>query len=76
MKSLPSSSAGHTESAGLRPDGIRGRWWHETLRGLGALREREGLNVGVIRAGAWYGPGMWGGEVIPRVVAGHVYEYL
>jgi hypothetical protein len=46
------------------------------LRGLGALREREGLNVGVIRAGAWYGPGMWGGEVIPRVVAGHVYEYL
>lgn len=75
MKSLASSSAGHTESADLKPDGVRGRWWHETLRGLGALREK-GLNVGVIRAGAWYGPGMWGGEVVPRLVAGQVYQYL
>lgn len=86
MKSLPSSSAGYAESAELRPDGVRGRWWHETLRGLGALRERpratvaeskeDGLNVGVIRAGAWYGPGSWMGEVMPRIVAGHVYQYL
>lgn len=76
MKSLPSSQPGHAESADLRPDGVRGRWWHETVRGLGVIREDEGLNVGVVRAGAWYGPGGWGGEVMPRVVAGHVYQYL
>ncbi|WVQ85476.1 hypothetical protein IAT38_007641 [Cryptococcus sp. DSM 104549] len=76
MKSLPSSSAGHTESADLRPDGVRGRWWHETLRGLGRLAKTKGLKVGVIRCGAWYGRGTWDGEVIPRVVAGHVYQYL
>ncbi|WWD18123.1 hypothetical protein CI109_102572 [Kwoniella shandongensis] len=74
MKSLPSSSsAGHTESAELKPDGIRGKWWHETLRGIGRL---EGLNFGVIRCGAWYGRGTWDGETLPRVVVGHVYQYL
>ncbi|WVO13378.1 hypothetical protein L204_100993 [Cryptococcus depauperatus] len=76
MKSLPSSSAGYTEDAELRPDGIRGRWWHEVLRGLGRLANNNLLNVGVIRCGAWYGRGTWDGEVIPRVVAGHVYQYL
>lgn len=87
MKSLPSSSAGHSESSdALRPDGARGRWWHETLRGLGRMRsgpsgggskeEGVGLNVGAVRAAAWYGPGSWGGEVTPRIVAGHVYKYL
>jgi hypothetical protein len=73
MKSLPSSSAGHLEIANLRPDGVRGRWWHEVLRGLGDLK---GLNTGVIRCGALYGPGTWEGEVIPRVVIGHIYSYL
>jgi hypothetical protein len=76
MKSLPSSSRGHGEDAELRPDGARGRWWHEVLRGLGRVASAEGLNVGVIRCGAWYGRGTWEGEVIPRVVAGHVYSYL
>jgi hypothetical protein len=75
MKSLPSSSAGHPESAHLLPDGARGRWWHETLRGLARIRE-GGLNVGVVRCGAWYGRGTWEGDVVPRVVAGHVYQYL
>ena len=83
MKSS-SSSLGHTEgSDALRPDGVRGRWWHETLRGLAKLREKppgdnavQGLNVGAVQAAAWYGPGSWGGEVAPRVVVGHVYQYL
>lgn len=35
-----------------------------------------GLNVGVIRCGAWYGRRTWDEEVLPRVVAGHVYKYL
>ena len=73
MKSLPSSSAGHTEAADLRPDGVRGRWWHEALRGLGSV---EALNTGVVRCGAWYGRGTWEGEVVPRLVVGQVYRSL
>ncbi|WVF70673.1 hypothetical protein IAT40_005466 [Kwoniella sp. CBS 6097] len=75
MKSLPSSSAGHPEAATseLKPDGARGRWWHEALRGIGKI---PGLNFGVIRCGAWYGRGTYDGEIIPRVVVGHVYKYL
>ncbi|WVQ97048.1 hypothetical protein IAU59_004158 [Kwoniella sp. CBS 9459] len=75
MKSLPSSSAGYSESASseLKPDGARGRWWHEALRGIGKI---PGLNFGVIRCGAWYGRGSYDGEIIPRVVVGHVYKYL
>ncbi|KAK8865698.1 hypothetical protein IAR55_000843 [Kwoniella newhampshirensis] len=73
MKSLPSSSIGHAESAELRQDGVRGRWWHETLRGTGLL---PGLNFGVVRCGAWYGRGTWEGEILPRLVIGHIYQYL
>ena len=92
MKSAsPSSStgggSGHAEgSEAMRPDGARGRWWHETLRGLaqlrdgpvgdGAVKGNGALNVGAVQAAAWYGPGSWGGEVAPRVVVGHVYQYL
>ncbi|WRT65894.1 uncharacterized protein IL334_002845 [Kwoniella shivajii] len=72
QKSSPSSSAGHNESAELRPDSVRGRWWHETLRGLGKLD----LNFGVIRSAAWYGRGSYEGEVVPKLVIGHVYKHL
>ncbi|RXK42562.1 hypothetical protein M231_00116 [Tremella mesenterica] len=73
MKSLPSSSAGHAETANLKPDGDRGRWWHETVRGIGRL---SNLNFGVIRSGAMYGRGTWEGEVTARLVIGHVYKSL
>lgn len=80
MKSLPPPSLGYKESDGekLRPDGVRGRWWHETLRGIGKLAAAAGgsLNFGVIRCGAWYGPGVFEGDVVPRLVVGHVYQYL
>ena len=69
------SSTPQSESSDLRPDGVRGRWWHETLRGLGKLQEK-GLNLGVIRCGAAYGRGGWEGEVVARLVVGHVYSYL
>ncbi|EKD00112.1 hypothetical protein A1Q2_05575 [Trichosporon asahii var. asahii CBS 8904] len=72
MKSS-SSSHGHTEADKLKPDGNRGRWWHEALRGIAAI---PGLNTGIIRCAAWYGPGTWDFEVVPRLVAGHVYKYL
>jgi hypothetical protein len=69
------ASSPQGEGADLKPDGARGRWWHETLRGLGKLQE-TGLNLGVIRCAAAYGPGGWGGEVVARLVVGHVYSYL
>nr|XP_019001896.1 uncharacterized protein I203_05606 [Kwoniella mangroviensis CBS 8507]OCF65357.1 hypothetical protein I203_05606 [Kwoniella mangroviensis CBS 8507] len=72
QKSLPSSSPGHSESTELTPDGVRGRWWAETLRGIGNLD----LNFGVIRCAAWYGRGAYLGEIVPRLVVGHVYQYL
>ncbi|WWC87977.1 uncharacterized protein L201_002879 [Kwoniella dendrophila CBS 6074] len=74
QKSLPSSSPGHTESAQLTPDGIRGRYWNETLRGIGKLNEK--LNFGCIRSAAWYGGDSYQGEIVPRLVVGHVYQYL
>lgn len=70
MKSSPQA-----ESADLKPDGVRGRWWHETLRGLGKLEEK-GLHLGVTRCAAGYGGGWWEGEVVARLVVGHVYQYL
>jgi hypothetical protein len=69
------SSSPHVEGSDLKPDGHRGRWWHETLRGIGAL-QREGLKFGVIRCGAPYGPGVSDGEVVARLVVGHVYKHL
>ncbi|BEI87009.1 hypothetical protein CcaverHIS002_0703550 [Cutaneotrichosporon cavernicola] len=67
------SSKGHGEGDKLKPDGVRGRWWHEALRGIAKL---PNLNSGVVRCAAWYGPGRWDAEVIPRLVVGHVYSYL
>ncbi|KAL7423755.1 hypothetical protein Q5752_001338 [Cryptotrichosporon argae] len=70
---MKSSSSPHGEDDRLRPDGVRGRWWHEALRGLGAL---DSLNAAAVRSAAWYGRGTWEGEVVPRLVAGHVYAFL
>ena len=61
----------------MKPDGHRGRWWHETLRGMGALQKTNpGFKFGVIRCGAAYGPGVGDGEVVARLVIGHVYSHL
>lgn len=73
MKSLPSSSRGHSEDEKLKPDGVRGRWWHETLRALATVGE---LPTAVVQCAAWYGPGAWDSEVVPRLVAGHCYAFL
>ena len=29
----------HAESEDAKPDGVLGTWWHEALRGLGAIPE-------------------------------------
>ena len=70
------SSSPYIEGGDLKPDGNRGRWWHETLRGIGALH-KDGMKMGVIRCGAPYGPpGVSDGEVVARLVVGHVYKHL
>ena len=69
------SSSPNAEGGDLKPDRHRGRWWHETLRGIGVL-QKEGLKFGVIRCGAPYGPGVSDGEVVARLVVGHVYKHL
>lgn len=73
MKSAPVSAPGHSEKDKLKPDGIRGRWWHETLRGIAKL---DALNFGIVRCAAFYGSGAWDVQICPRLVCGHVYSYL
>jgi hypothetical protein len=42
---------------------------------MGSL-QKDGLKLGVIRCGAPYGPGVSDGEVVARLVVGHVYQHL
>jgi hypothetical protein len=71
------SSSPHVEGSELKADGHRGRWWHETLRGIGEISQQdEGFKFGVLRCGAPYGPGVSDGEVVARLVVGHVYSHL
>ena len=32
-------SGNHDEKADVKPEGVVGTWWHETLRALGAIEE-------------------------------------
>ncbi len=64
----------------LRPDGLRGKWWHESIRGIGDIgSEGEGgekpLNLAVVRIGEGYGKGLIQGDVLARLIIGHVYQY-
>ncbi|KAI9452322.1 NAD-P-binding protein [Russula earlei] len=43
----------HDEKEDVKPNGVIGTWWHETLRILGAI---EGLNLVIVRVGLVYGP--------------------
>ncbi|GBE82379.1 hypothetical protein BKA93DRAFT_760702 [Sparassis latifolia] len=63
----------HNEGEDVRPDGVLGTWWHETLRALGAI---EGLNLVVVRTGMVYGPYIDYGQVISYTVIAAVYGYL
>ncbi|KZT57458.1 hypothetical protein CALCODRAFT_496101 [Calocera cornea HHB12733] len=61
----------HTEEEELEPDGVRGVWWHETLRSLAGIRN---LPLVIIRAGIPYGPYCsWG--LTQRILIGEVYRY-
>lgn len=69
------------EGLGMRPDGVRGRWWHEVVRAIGAIGEdsevgRGHLNFAAIRVGEIYGEGYCDqSQVLGRLVVGHIYQY-
>ncbi|KAJ6618315.1 hypothetical protein B0H10DRAFT_2164210 [Mycena sp. CBHHK59/15] len=48
-----SSKGAHDEKEDVKPDGVAGIWWHETLRMLAAI---EDLNLVILRIGFVYGP--------------------
>ncbi|CAE6478601.1 hypothetical protein ACGC1H_003020 [Rhizoctonia solani] len=63
----------HEEKDKIKPLGVRGTWWHETLRILASI---EGLNLVILRVGAIYGPGNNWGIITPRIALGPVYKHL
>ncbi|KZO99380.1 hypothetical protein CALVIDRAFT_379332 [Calocera viscosa TUFC12733] len=62
----------HREDEILEPDGVRGMWWHETLRSLAGI---PNLPLVIIRAGIPYGPYCSYGVVTQRILLGEVYRY-
>ncbi|KAB5594850.1 NAD-dependent epimerase/dehydratase family protein [Ceratobasidium theobromae] len=63
----------HDEKDKLKPLGVRGTWWHETLRVLASIKD---LNLVILRIGAIYGPGNNWGIITPRIALGPVYKHL
>ncbi|CCM03854.1 uncharacterized protein FIBRA_06003 [Fibroporia radiculosa] len=63
----------HDEKEDVKPDGVLGTWWHETLRTLGAI---EGLNLVVVRKALVYGPYVDYGPIIKYIALAAVYGYL
>jgi hypothetical protein len=70
-----------SEGFGMRPDGVRGRWWHEAVRtigdiGSGQSKGMERLNFAVVRVGEIYGEGYCDqSQVLGRLVVGHIYQH-
>ncbi|EIN07681.1 hypothetical protein PUNSTDRAFT_144252 [Punctularia strigosozonata HHB-11173 SS5] len=68
-----SEKGSHEEKEDVKPDGIRGIWWHETLRMLAAI---EGLNLVVLRIGYVYGPYTDFGRICTFITVAAVYGYM
>jgi len=62
-----------SDGLGPKPDGIRGRWWHESVRTQGAIK---GLNYAAIRTAEAYGEGFMEGQVLARLVIGEWQRIL
>jgi hypothetical protein len=56
-----------SDGSGPKPDDIRGRWWHESIRHQGST---AGLNYAAIRIAEAYGEGFMEGQVLARLVIG------
>jgi len=61
------------EKQDLKPNGVQGTWWHETLRMLASI---ENLNLVIIRMASVYGPYMDFGTVIKYLAIGQTYAYM
>ncbi|KIM22374.1 hypothetical protein M408DRAFT_290788 [Serendipita vermifera MAFF 305830] len=58
---------------GWKPLGVRGVWWHETMRAVASV---PNLPLVVIRKAYAYGPGETHGEVTQTILLGLVYKHL
>ncbi|PAV23540.1 nad dependent epimerase dehydratase family [Pyrrhoderma noxium] len=63
----------HDEKESIKPSGMRGVWWHETLR---ALADIDGLNLVILRPGLVYGPYVEHGIIAISMTVASVYGYL
>ncbi|EAU88398.2 hypothetical protein CC1G_05164 [Coprinopsis cinerea okayama7 len=68
-----SSKGPQDEKEDAKPAGVAGTWWHETLRGLGAI---EDLNLVILRLGFIYGPYTTHGIITTAINVAAVYGYL
>ncbi|EJD05728.1 uncharacterized protein FOMMEDRAFT_139088 [Fomitiporia mediterranea MF3/22] len=63
----------HDEKESIKPSGIRGVWWHETLRVLANI---ENLNLVILRPGLVYGPYIEYGIIPTTMAVASVYGYI
>ncbi|KAI0934471.1 hypothetical protein AcV5_006302 [Taiwanofungus camphoratus] len=63
----------HDEKEDIKPDGVLGTWWHETVRALGAI---EDLNLVILRTALVYGPYIDYGPIISCITVAAVYGHL
>ncbi|KAI0273821.1 NAD-P-binding protein [Gloeopeniophorella convolvens] len=68
-----SDKGSHDEKEDVKPQGVIGTWWHETLRILGAI---EGLNLVILRIGFVYGPYIDFGLMTNVMTVAAVYGYM
>lgn len=61
----------HTEKDKLKPEGVRGVWFHETLRLLAGIKD---LNLAILRLGSVYGPRTLCAELTYCLILGAVYK--
>ncbi|KZT26498.1 hypothetical protein NEOLEDRAFT_1177499 [Neolentinus lepideus HHB14362 ss-1] len=63
----------HTEKQDFKPDGLRGIWWHETLRSIAAIPD---LPVVILTDALVYGPYITFGYIPTFLCAAAVYGYI
>ncbi|KAG8831943.1 hypothetical protein FRC17_002314 [Serendipita sp. 399] len=81
VRSLPSFYEHDTEKKsyseedpdGWKPHGVRGTWWHESIRALATI---PNLPLVILRKSYVYGPGVPRGEVTTSILLGLVYKHL
>ncbi|KAJ7074220.1 hypothetical protein C8F01DRAFT_1099684 [Mycena amicta] len=68
-----STKGAHDEKEDVKPYGVCGTWWHETLRMLAAI---EDLNLVILRSGFLYGPYTNWGIIASAITVASVYGYM